>query len=463
MPDLAWQAPLLALAALLGLLAGMAPPLAVLGATGLAFFGIVMANLTAGLCLFTFVSFVEVLPGNPAISFTKIVGLVLALSWLATIATRDDAKNDFFSAHAFAAYLLLLFLAWTALSTLWAESGSAATTAASRFALNFLLFPIVYTAIRTREHARAVALTFVVGAVFSAIYGFGLTPAGSDIERLQGAVGEANELASVLVAGLVLAAGIAFAARRSPGTRLAALIAAGFCLAGVFLSLSRGGILALGVVLVIGIFVAGRHRSKAAVVAMILAIVGFTYFTVIASPAARERVTTIEGGSGRLDLWAIGWRMAEDKPLTGVGASNFEISSPRYLLQPGAIVRDDFVLDRPKQTHNIYLQMLAELGIPGLLLFLSVIGFSLVSGARAARSFRRAGDVRMEILAWSFFVAAVGLLATDFFQSEQFSKQLWLLLAIGPALLGLARRGEEVRESAPDRHTTAVPASAPAR
>jgi hypothetical protein len=38
------------------------------------------------------------------------------------------------------------------------------------------------------------------------------------------------------------------------------------------------------------------------------------------------------------------------------------------------------------------------------------------------------------------FVALVGILAADFFVSQQFSKQLWLLLGLGPALLAIATR-----------------------
>jgi O-antigen ligase len=136
--------------------------------------------------------------------------------------------------------------------------------------------------------------------------------------------------------------------------------------------------------------------------------------------------------------------MVEDKPLTGVGGGNYQLVSPQYLLtKPGAIVRDDFVLERPKQTHNIYLQTLAELGIPGLLLLLSVIGFALTCMVRAARVFGASGNGALRTLSLAFLLASIGLLASDFFQSEQYSKQLWLLLALGPALLGLAVRGRE--------------------
>ena len=41
----------------------------------------------------------------------------------------------------------------------------------------------------------------------------------------------------------------------------------------------------------------------------------------------------------------------------------------------------------------------------------------------------------MELFARGMIVALVGILAADFFISEQFGKQLWLLLGLGPALL----------------------------
>jgi hypothetical protein len=50
------------------------------------------------------------------------------------------------------------------------------------------------------------------------------------------------------------------------------------------------------------------------------------------------------------------------------------------------------------------------------------------------------------------FVGLVGILSADYFASEQFSKQLWLLLGLGPALLALAMRGgreEDDQEVAP--------------
>jgi hypothetical protein len=49
----------------------------------------------------------------------------------------------------------------------------------------------------------------------------------------------------------------------------------------------------------------------------------------------------------------------------------------------------------------------------------------------------------MEVISRAVFVGLVGILTADFFASEQFSKQLWLLLGLAPALLAIATRADE--------------------
>ena len=48
----------------------------------------------------------------------------------------------------------------------------------------------------------------------------------------------------------------------------------------------------------------------------------------------------------------------------------------------------------------------------------------------------------MALLSRAVVVALVALLAMDFFLSDQFSKQLWLLLALCPAMLAIAAARE---------------------
>src|SRR5262249_45368990 len=137
-----------------GVLAGIDPKLAIAAALGLGFAGLVIANITVGLCLFVVLSFLEVLGRvGGSIGATKAFGLLLVVSWLAAVSTRNEAENDFVSVHPTMTYLLAIFLAWSTFSVIWAESNSAVLHASSRYLQNLLLFLIVFTAIRKREHA----------------------------------------------------------------------------------------------------------------------------------------------------------------------------------------------------------------------------------------------------------------------------------------------------------------------
>lgn len=449
-PSQLWVAMPVVAALIFGVGAGWRPAVAVVAALGLGFVGVVLANLTSGLCLFTAVSFVELLPfqGGAALSFAKVAGLLLALSWVATEASRSGGRPGFLAAHPAFAYTLLLFLAWAALSLLWSENAAAGLESLSRYALNAFLFVIVYAAIRERRHVLLLLAAFVAGAAAAAAFGFVAGPAPDTPDRLSGSFGQPDDLAVVLVAGVVLAAGVGAVSRY--GARLAAVAAGTVCLGGIFLTLSRGGLVALAFVIIAGVAFGGRWRRLVAALGVMVVCVSVGYFAFVASPAARERVTTIQGGTGRADIWTVGWRMVQAHPLVGVGTGNFPTSSIHYLLQPGAIQRDEFIVDSPKVAHNVYLQVLAELGIPGLILFLTILGFSLSCAARAARRFMRQGDVPLELLARAVVVGLVGTLAADFFLSRQYSKQLWLLLALGPALLAIASSAAE-EDAEPER------------
>ena len=445
---------------MLGVLAGLSPKLALVASFGLAFVLIVMTNLAAGVAVFAVVAFLDLLPvSGAAVTIPKAAGALLVVAWLAALATRRETTNDFFSDHPQVSYLFLLFLAWCCASLLWAEDPSSGVDNIYRYALNILLFVVAYTAVGTRQHAVWVVSGFLVGAMISAFFGI-LFPAPpespDDIARLSGAGVEANELAAVLVAAMALAAALAAGWRRAPMVRLAALGVIGFCVFGVIMSFSRGGLVALGAALVAAVLLGGRWRPAAAMLLVVVAIGVGGYLTYVASPMERERVTTTQGGTGRADIWAVGWRMVQSSPTNGIGVGQFPVSSIHFLLAPGALLRDEFIVDDPKTAHNIYLEVLAELGVVGLVLFLSILIFSLTSAIRAARAFERMADLKMEVIARGVAVAVIALLAADFFASEQFSKQLWLLLALGPALHRIARVGEteaaeeDVRPGSPE-------------
>lgn len=443
-PGRAFQALLLVSCIPLGLLAGISPKLAIGAALGLAFVLLVLADLALGVALFAGLASIDLLPfSGAALSFAKAVGLVLVISWLATIATRRQGNSDFVAVHPVMSNVLLAFVAWVAMSAAWAEEPSASLEAVYRYGPNIVLLLIVFEAMREGKHVVWMLSAYLVGATASAAYSI-LNPVGGvDANRLAGEGLNANELASALVVAIVIAGAFAVGGRGKPLVRLAAIGLMAMATAGTFLSLSRSGLVALAVALIASVGFGARWRGAAAVALVLLSLSCVGYFAFIAPPDSTRRVTSAGDGTGRTDIWAVGWRMVEAEPVHGIGAGNFPNTSIHYLFEPGLLKRSDFIVDTPKVAHNVYLEVLAELGVVGLALFMTILGFCIRHMHRAAQAFSRLGDRQLELIARAVLVATLATLAADFFASEQFSKQLWLLLALGPALAAIAQRAEE--------------------
>jgi O-antigen ligase len=434
---------ILALAAALGVIAAVEPLIALGIAGAMVFAYIVFADLAAGFAVLAFLSFLDTLPSSSALSLAKGVGLLLAVAWLARFSFRGNEERDFFADHPYLTWVLIAFFGWATVSLLWATQTGTGITALSRYAPNILLLPIAYTAVRTRRNLTLVLGAIVVGAVLAASFGILQPPASGLIEessRASGTVGDPNELAAFLLVGLALAAGFALGRKHSPMVRFAAGLAVPLCAAGIFLSLSRGGLVALGALMVAGTVCAGRWRIAITAILVTVIAGGALYFTQLAPLPARERVTTTAGGSGRSDLWKLGLRMVRAHPVTGVGVGNFQAVSADYVLQPGTLARAELVFsEAPKVTHNTYLEVMAELGVPGFLLFMSVVVSCLACALRAAHAWAARADPTMEALARGAFLGLVGMLVADFFISDMYTKLLWVMLALGPAMLAVAR------------------------
>src|SRR4051812_49676902 len=119
-----------------------------------AFVTVVMADLSLGLCMYALLAFLNIVPdaGGSFISFDKVAGGLLALSWLAAVAARKDARRAFFTAHPQFSAVLLFFLAWGALSMAWSPQVGAAAPHVAPYGLRAVLFLIVFPPGGTRPH-----------------------------------------------------------------------------------------------------------------------------------------------------------------------------------------------------------------------------------------------------------------------------------------------------------------------
>lgn len=425
----------------IGLLSGLSPTYGLLAAAGLLFAITTITNVTLGYALFVVASFLDVLSGNSSFSATKVIGLVVFGSWLArTAAPASGDRGSFVAENHGLTVALAALLGWAALSFAWAASASTALGGAMQYALEMLLIPIAYSAIRTRRDVVVILGAFVFGAAISAVYGLvhPISTTGLDAGRVTGLVGESNGEATVLAAAIPMLGSMVGVIGNSARLKLLALATGVILLIGLFGTLSREGLLALAAALVAAVVFGGRWRKQALVAFVVVAAATAGYFLVLAPATSLQRVT-LSDTYGRSSLWKIAGRVISDHPLLGVGNDNFIVVERQYINQAGAI-EATYVVTTPKLAHNTFLETAADLGIPGLLALLAVLGGCIAAAVRAAWLFERLGDSQMELIARSLVLSLAAVLTSAFFVSGQYAKYMWIPLALCPVLLGLARR-----------------------
>jgi putative inorganic carbon (HCO3(-)) transporter len=213
-----------------------------------------------------------------------------------------------------------------------------------------------------------------------------------------------------------------FQIARRPASRGAAALALALILAGTLATFSRGAIVGLAVA---GAFSLLTRRVRArwvlAFLAGALLIAGTANLLApqtVGDALARKEYIAQSNVNSRLIAWRIALDEFGSSPVLGVGPGNF---TERYV---------EFGLPTTKSgpitTHNAYLNILAELGLPGLLLFLAYLAVSWgvlrrsIPDDPAANAFRSS-------LAAGFVIALVG----SMFLTEQYYAPLWLLPALG--------------------------------
>jgi len=102
----------------------------------------------------------------------------------------------------------------------------------------------------------------------------------------------------------------------------------------------------------------------------------------------------------RWEIQKVAWKIFSDHPVFGVGLGVYPIANAKYSAFLGA-----------RDTHNTYLNLAAELGVPGLLLWCSLMFSTLVYVARARQAAGPASNwlqfIWMERAFRGYLVAAV--------------------------------------------------------
>jgi O-antigen ligase len=433
-----------AVAVLVGAAMAVNPRIGVALLVGACAVPFVLLDLSLGIALWMALIPVSHLPVLGTAS--SAVGLLTAGSWLGLRRQNRGRSGDGVEWRGGLTVLVLL-LAWISLSLVWTEDTGHAAGELARWYFGALVLGVVVTSLQRPRDARLVVGGFVLGVVLSVLVGLindGLGGAGAATEtltstegRLQGGLGDPNFLAAAIVPAIVLAGALLPSVRAT--ARWALVLCIGLLVVGLMATQSRGGAVAAAGVFLAALFLMPRQRRRVLAAGLGIALVGALYFATY--PNAFERITSSAGsGSGRTDIWQVAWRITAQHPAVGVGLHNFTVYSPRYVREPGALNNVDLIAERPHAVHNTYLELLTETGVVGLALFLAMIVASLRAAWQAASMFERRGDQALGTLSRGVLVAGVAVLVTAVFVSLGSHQVIWLLLALGPALLAVAAR-----------------------
>lgn len=336
---------------------------------------------------------------------------------------------------------LVALLVWMILSVPGAlVRGTSFELVFDSFVKTVLMYMVVAGAVRgPRDVERLVVVYLIAATVYAAVVITRFDLGGGDNWRLGHLYYyDANDFATFAVTAMpfglyFLHAGRALVARMLAAGSLAILTLA-FVNSG-----SRGGFVAL---VAVTAFIVVRYNA----IALRWRVAATALVTVVILGAASERywtqMSTILSDadynrtdeSGRLQIWSRGIGYMFQNPILGVGPHNFQAAEGR--LSAFSDRQQLGVGVRWNAPHNTYLQAGAELGFPGLAIFLLLIGSGFAALGRTSRWERaliRAGEDRPQ-LAPALTASLIGFVVGAFFLSLAYSEILFTLVALAVGL-----------------------------
>ncbi len=333
--------------------------------------------------------------------------------------------------------LLLVFLMWTGLTTLFAVVQDDAWDKWIQFSKVLIMVFTTMIVIDSRERMHWLVWVIVVslgfygvkGGLFTILHGgtnHVLGPAGSFIAGN-------NDLAQALCMILPLIRYLQLQARRKI-VRIglgAALFLTGIAILGTY---SRGGLIAFAVVSA-ALFLKSRRR-----VVMLVAIAALVYTAFHFMPAQwKARMHTISHASTvntvqtRIQSWKFAAHVAFERPVVGGGFDVYRSTAMWNRYGPEGA--------KQRAIHSIYFRVLGEQSFIGVALFLALLFVSWRSCAKVRRMTRHSAEDK-----WAFDLASmlqVSLLAfmtAGLATTSSYFDLSYQLMAMCALLLGLVRQ-----------------------
>ncbi|MCJ7711954.1 MAG: O-antigen ligase family protein, partial [Chloroflexi bacterium] len=393
-------------------------------------------------------------------------GLILALPFIYYVVVRRERLV----ASATTAFVVAYFGALLVSALLSNDVAETVTPISTFLTEGLLLFLLVSNVIRTPQAVRnamwAIALSAALMGGISVVqevthtyrndYGgfaqlnlVGFNVAGqADVKiirpRLAGPIGEQNRYAQILLVALPFAAFRVWGERRR-ALRILAAGAVVLILAGIFLSFSRGAAVALGALLVVLAIIGQiRVRQLAGLAALMVATMLLFAPDYLIRLDSLQGVVALfnEGDSGGADGAIVGRATSNlaalsvfvENPIIGVGPGQYF----REFSQAAGNELDMRHFLNQRRAHNLYLEILADLGILGFAAFMGAVLSVLwpLWRLRAAFAVTRPD---LSNLATAMVLSVLAYLFTGVFLHLSYERYFWVMLAVGVATVWVLR------------------------
>jgi len=359
-------------------------------------------------------------------------GLPAALLGLLGIALVVSPRRFAFLSTA-AGKIMPVFVAWVVLTFFLSAHGPDSLFYLRTLLEGALLFAaaagLLTTATDFSKLVNIIACAGLTAAVLGVVWG---THHGGRIALRGGPYADSNYYAMWLMAVTPL---IWTAVARKPlWIRLVGGAAAAFPLLVALRTGSRAGVVSLGI-MALALFVLAPLGTR--ILIATVAAVGAVALVAFVPDALKTRLApSVQSGAdtdssrARRTLFATSLAVTLSNPLFGVGPGNF----PFVVVEQGRAAGVEWA---PLNTHNGYTQVSSETGIPGAILLLLLIGFSVrntVSLVRQGSPKGVAPDAEIHRLARGLLVSLAAILASIFFLSEGYNMMVLLWLGITAGL-----------------------------
>jgi O-antigen ligase len=336
---------------------------------------------------------------------------------------------------------LVLYALLIPLSLAWTINTSATTNAIFEVAKLFVVFVAIQNSV---EEPRRMRTYFIIASLASLAPALGGVRIWVDAEELvegyrthwYGVFRDPNRLAMALVVVLPMTLAATAIARRLWVKALLAFTAVAQ-IAAIVLTHSRSGAVAAALATALYLFRGKLQNVARGVAVTVVLAVGLTILAPRSFWERSSTITSFEGDAsiaGRERAWELLVSIVKERPLGGVGAGSFIHAWDEYApLSAGG---------RHLVAHNIFMEILGELGIFGLVFF---FGFAVVLLFRLWLAGR---DADHGLEARVIFASLAGYLVCLLVNG--YSLSWWLYLLFGLAAASLRMHATRARMTAED-------------